>query len=416
MSWATSPAAAPTRMAYLFVPNGINMAAWTPATTGALELSPVLAPLANVKGSLNVLTGLAQMNAFAGADGPGDHARSCAAWLTGVHPRKTAGADIEVGISADQVAAMHLGDRTEFASLELGCEHGALAGDCDSGYSCAYSSSVSWRGPSTPNAKEVNPRAVFERLFGSVDTVEAAASRAKRSATRQSILDFVLEDAKGLSKQLGGRDQVKLEEYLDSVRDVEKRLQAMEKGQSSLSVKPSLAPKGTPQDRGEHIRLMGDMMILAFQADLTRISTMMFANEGSNRPYREIDITDGHHDISHHGNDPAKLDKKKQIDTFHVRQLAYILEKMQSIKEPSGTMLDNTVLLYGGGISDGNRHNHDDLPLLLAGRGGGKLKTGRHVSFPSNTPMNNLLLSMLDYMGVDVEKLGDSTGKLQGLF
>lgn len=415
MSVAATPAS-PTRMAFLFVPNGINMAQWTPAAAGALELTPTLAPLAKVKSSLNVLSGLAQMNAFAGADGPGDHARSCAAWLTGVHPRKTAGADIEVGISADQVAALHIGDKTEFASLELGCERGALAGDCDSGYSCAYSSSVSWRGPATPNAKEVNPRAVFERLFGNVDTVEAAASRAKRAATRSSILDFVMEDTKGLRGQLGGRDQVKLDEYLESVRDIEKRLQAIERAPSAPKVDAAMVPKSTPQDRGEHIRLMGDMMVLAFQADLTRICTMMLANEGSNRPYREIEITDGHHDISHHGNDPAKLEKKKLIDTFHVQQLAYILEKMQATKEPGGTMLDNTILLYGGGISDGNRHNHDELPLLLAGKGGGKLKTGRHMVFPSQTPMNNLLLSMLDYCGVDVEKLGDSTGKLQGLF
>lgn len=416
MSWATSPAAAPTRMAFLFVPNGINMASWTPATSGALELTQTLQPLAGVKDSVNVLTGLAQMNAFAGADGPGDHARSCAAWLTGVHPRKTAGADISVGISADQVAAQHIGDRTEFKSLELGCENGALAGDCDSGYSCAYSSSVSWRGAATPNAKEVNPRAVFERLFGSLDNVEAAASRAKRAATKQSILDFVLEDASSLRKQLGGRDQLKLDEYLESVRDIEKRLQVTESRQSQSNVTAAMAPKGAPQDRGDHIRLLGDMMVLAFQADLTRICTFMLANEGSNRPYREIEITDGHHDISHHGGDPAKLDKKQKIDTFHTRQLAYVLEKMQSIKEPGGTMLDNTLLLYGGGISDGNRHNHDDLPLLLAGKGGGKLKTGRHMVFPSQTPMNNLLLSMLDFVGVDVEKLGDSTGKLQGLF
>lgn len=415
MSFATSPATTPVRIAFLFVPNGINMAEWTPGAAGVLELSSTLAPLINVKSSLNVISGLAQMNAFAGADGPGDHARSCATWLTGVHPRKTAGADIEVGISADQVAAQKIGDRTQFASLELGCEHGALAGNCDSGYSCAYSSSVSWRGVSTPNAKDVNPRAVFERLFGSVDTLEAAASRSIRKAKRQSILDFVLEDAHSLSLQLGGRDRVKIEEYLESVRDIERRLQVVE-ARSTTNIDKSLIPKGIPQDRGEHIRLMGDMMILAFQADMTRVCTLMFANEGSNRPYREIEITDGHHDISHHGNDLSKLAKKQQIDSFHVKQLAYILEKMNSLKEGGSTLLDNTALVYGGGISDGNRHNHDELPILVAGKAGGKLKTNRHIVLPNQTPMNNLLLSMLDYVGVDVEQLGDSTGKLNGLF
>lgn len=393
------------------------MAQWTPATTGALELSPTLMSLKNVKTSLNVISGLAQMNAFAGADGPGDHARSCAAWLTGVHPRKTAGADIEVGISADQVAAQFLGKKTQFASLEIGCEHSALAGNCDSGYSCAYSSSISWRGPSTPNAKDVNPRAVFERFFGSADSVEAAASRAIRNQKRKSILDFVLEDANSLSKTLGGKDKFKLEEYLESVRDIERRLVAAEVGAAnSPKIDGIQVPKGNLQDRGEHIRLMGDMMILAFRADLTRICTFMFANEGSNRPYREIEITDGHHDISHHGNDPAKLEKKMKIDTFHVEQLAYILEKMAATKDINGSLLDNSILVYGGGISDGNKHNHDDLPILVAGRAGGKLKANRHLVVPSQTPMNNLLLSCLDYVGVDFEKLGDSTGNLQGVF
>jgi len=410
----SAKSAAPVRTAFLFVPNGVNMASWTPTSTGALELSPTLQALAKVKSQINVVTGLAQMNAFAGADGPGDHARSCAAWLTGVHPFKTAGSDIKLGISADQVAAQHIGKLTKFPSLELGCERGGTSGDCDSGYSCAYSSSISWRGPSTPNAKEVNPRAVFERLFGNGNSAEEAANYGQRQIARRSILDFVLEDASSLINRLGARDQEKIEEYLQGVREIEQRLANFEKQNPVAGV--AEVPKSAPQDRGEHIRLVGDMMVLAFQADLTRVCTMMFANEGSNRPYREIGITDGHHDISHHGNDPSKLDKKQQIDTFHVAQLAYILEKMQSVKEGAGTLLDNTMLVYGGGISDGNRHNHDDLPLIVAGRAGGKLKSDRHLVFPSQTPMNNLFLSMLDYVGVDVEKLGDSTGKLQGLF
>lgn len=401
------------RMAFVFVPNGVDMANWTPVTEGAgYALPKILEPLTNVRNSVSVLTGLAQHNAFALGDGPGDHARSTAAWLTGVHPKKTSGEGIKAGISADQVAAQKIGHKTRFASLEIGCERGALAGDCDSGYSCAYSSSISWRGETTPVAKEVNPRLVFERLFGSGDAEEAEA-RLKRNQTNKSILDFVLEDALSLKSRLGVRDQRKLDEYLTGVREIEQRLVAAE-GQS-LAIDPGKRPTGVPRDYGEHIRLLSDMMVLAFQADLTRIGTFMYANDGSNRSYPMIGISDGHHDVSHHGKNADKLAKKQQIDRFHVEQLAYMLEKMASIKEVEGTLLDNSMILYGAGISDGDRHNHDDLPLLLAGGGAGRLKVGKHLVYPKNTPMNNLFLSMLDRVGVNVETLGDSTGKLQGL-
>lgn len=407
------PAQRPNRIAFLFVPNGVNMEHWTPATEGALETLPtVLEPLQPLKSEFQVLTGLAQRNAFALGDGPGDHARSSAAWLTGVHPKKTAGSDIQNGISADQVASQHIGGRTRLPSLELGCERGAVSGNCDSGYSCAYSSSISWRSPTTPMPKEVNPRMVFERLFG--DSELADESLQKRRKQRISILDLVAEDAAELKRKLGSRDKLKIEEYFTSVRDIESRLERMEESEAKL-VKMGQKPTGVPSDYGEHVRLMGDMMILAFQADLTRISTFMFANEGSNRNYRNIGISDGHHDISHHGKQVEKLEKKRRIDRFHVEQLAYILNRMRSIREVEGTLLDNTMLLYGGGIGDGDRHNHDDLPILLAGRGAGKLMPGRHVRFRQGTPLNNLFLSMLDKVGVDVEQLGDSTGKLQGL-
>lgn len=407
------PAQRPNRIAFLFVPNGVNMEHWTPATEGALDTLPtVLEPLQPLKSEFQVLTGLAQRNAFALGDGPGDHARSSAAWLTGVHPKKTAGSDIQNGISADQVASQHIGGRTRLPSLELGCERGAVSGNCDSGYSCAYSSSISWRSPTTPMPKEVNPRMVFERLFG--DSELADESLQKRRKQRISILDLVAEDAAELKRKLGSRDKLKIEEYFTSVRDIESRLERMEESEAKL-VKMGQKPTGVPSDYGEHVRLMGDMMILAFQADLTRISTFMFANEGSNRNYRNIGISDGHHDISHHGKQVEKLEKKRRIDRFHVEQLAYILNRMRSIREVEGTLLDNTMLLYGGGIGDGDRHNHDDLPILLAGRGAGKLKPGRHVRFRQGTPLNNLFLSMLDKVGVDVEQLGDSTGKLQGL-
>ena len=414
---AQSVKARPNRMAFLFVPNGINMDAWRPASVGAgFELPETLQPLSKVRGSVSVLTGLAQRNAFALGDGPGDHARSTAVWLTGVHPKKTDGADISCGISVDQVAAQAIGSQSKFASLEIGCEKGAMAGNCDSGYSCAYSSSISWRGPATPNAKEVSPRAVFERLFGNGKDFEESEAKTKRDLYHKSVLDFVLDDAARLKSQLGARDQQKLEEYLASVREIEKRLVAFEGKQTQeVLAGVEIPAKGIPRDRGEHIRLLSDMMVLAFQADLTRICTFMFANDGSNRAYPEIQIAEGHHDISHHGKADYKLRKKKEIDVYHAQQLAYVLENMQSVKELDGTLLDNSMVLYGAGISDGDRHNHDDLPLLLCGKGGGRLPEAQHFKFAPNTPMNNLFVTMLDKMGVDVETLGDSNGNLKEL-
>ncbi len=416
---AVSAPARPVRMAYLFVPNGVaHMDAWRPAASGVLnDLPPILRPLDKVKQHMNVLTGLDQRNANALGDGPGDHARSTATWLTGVHIKKTDGSDIRAGISADQVAAQFIGKQTRFASLEIGCERGAMAGNCDSGYSCAYSSSVSWASESTPVAKEVNPRAVFERLFGTGDEVADAVSRERRMAHRRSILDFVMEDADALRARLGTRDQQKLDEYLDGVRDIERRIARAETENRSLMGEgiPAPAP-GIPRDRGEHIRLLGDMMVLAFQSDLTRICTFMLANDGSNRPFPELNIGDGHHDVSHHGNDPDKVRKKQLIDIFHTQQLAYILERMATTEDGDGTLLDNTMLVYGAGISNGDRHNHDDLPTIVAGRAGGTLRTGRHLVYQQGTPMSNLYVSMLGRVGVPVERLGDSTGPLRELF
>ncbi len=408
-----SSVAKPVRMAYMFVPNGMSMPQWTPAAEGALELSPLLQPLNSVRNSVNVLTNLAQVNAFALGDGPGDHARSTAVWLTGVHPKKTAGADIANGISADQVAAQKIGHLTKFASLEIGCERGATAGNCDSGYSCAYSSNISWRSASTPNAKEVNPRLIFERLFGNGNSAE----KAQKDFFRQSILDAVIEDAAKLKGRLGARDQFKLDEYFSSVREIEVRLAKFEKENAMLAIAAGSKPEGIPSNYGEHIRLMGDMMILAFQTDLTRVCTFMFANDGSNRSYRDIGVSDGHHEVSHHGRDAKKLESKLKIDAYHIEQLAYILNKMQNTKDVDGSsLLDNSMVVYGAGISDGDRHNHDELPVLMAGKGGGSIKTGRHIILPKKTPMNNLFLTMLDKVGVNVETLGDSTGKLQGIF
>jgi hypothetical protein len=418
LAQSVTKAQQPTRMAFMFVPNGVNMEHWRPAAEGLLpaELPQVLKPLADLRSEINVLTGLTQHHAFANGDGPGDHARSTACWLTGVQPKKTAGSDIRNGISADQVAAMHIGKKTKFASLEIGCERGGVSGDCDSGYSCAYSSNISWRSENTPVAKEVNPRLVFERLFGSGDATGETESRTRRDLFRQSILDIVSEDAAKLKAQLGKRDQRKLDEYFQGVREIEERLTKFENEKTAQLAAGIGKPTGIPGDYGDHIRLMGDMMVLAFQADLTRVCTFMFANDGSNRSYHEIGVSEGHHDVSHHGKDPHKLEKKQKIDQYHVQQLAYVLNKMRSIKELDGTLLDNSLIVYGAGISDGDRHNHDDLPILVAGRAGKTLQTGRHLVYPNRTPMNNLFLSMLDRVGVKVEKLGDSTGKLQGLF
>lgn len=409
----------PKRMAFLFVPNGANMADWRPAATGAgFELPFTLEPLKGVYNNLNVLTGLTQQNAFALGDGGGDHARSAAAWLTGCHPRKTAGANIKAGISADQIAAQHLGRLTRFPSIELSGERGGLAGDCDSGYSCAYSSTISWRTEATPVAREVDPRLVFERLFGGMDENESAESRAKRIATDRSVLDFVTEDANALKRQLGMEDRRKLDEYFTGVREVEQRLAFIEKAnKDGASGLPGgiAVPTGIPSEYGDHIRLMGDMMVLAFQSDMTRVATFMFANEGSNRSYRTIGIAEGHHELSHHGRAVDKLEKIRKINRFHVDQVAYMVEKMKNIKEGSGTLLDNTLLVYGGGISDGDRHNHDDLPLVLIGGQGMGIKGGRHVVYKNGTPMTNLLLTMFDKVGIPADTiatLGDSTGRL----
>lgn len=405
-----------TRMMFISVPNGINMKDWTPAATGANFALPfILEPLQAVKDSIVVMTGLTQDKARPNGDGAGDHARSAAAWLTGCQPRKTSGANIKAGISADQLAAQLVGKSSRFPSIEIGCERGGLAGDCDSGYSCAYSSSISWRGESTPVGKEVNPRSVFDRLFSTGDPSESPETRQRNSAYRQSILDYVIEDTKRLQSRLGVGDQRKLDEYLTSVREIETRLARAEQFTQEVKLSGGKVPTGVPADYGDHIRLMYDIMLLAFQTDQTRICTFMYANEGSNRSYSPIGITEGHHELSHHGRDPKKLSKIREINRYHISHLAYFLEKMQAAKEGSGNLLENSMIVYGSGISDGDMHNHNDLPVLFAGKGGNTIKTGRHVKYDDNTPMNNLLLCMLDRMGVHPDKLGDSTGRLEQL-
>jgi hypothetical protein len=414
-AWADNPApqgnVVPNRMAFLYVPNGVHMPDWRPTTEGVdFALPRTLEPLQEVRDSLTVLTGLTADKARPNGDGPGDHARAMAAFLTGAQPRKTDGADIRAGISADQVAAARLGHLTRLSSLEIGCDPSAMAGNCDSGYSCVYSSTISWRSATSPVPKIHNPRLVFERLFGSGPD----ADRARRDRNRQSVLDFVQEEAQGLSPHLSGSDRQRLDEYFAAIRDIEQRIQRA--AQLPEPPRPDMAqPAGVPPSYQEHIRILCDLMVLAYQADITRVISFVLANEGSNRPYSFISVPEGHHDLSHHGNDAQKQAKIARINRFHIQQFAYLLGRLQSIREGDGTLLDHCMLVYGSGNSDGNRHNHDDLPVLIAGKGCGTVRAGRHVRYANNTPLNNLWVSMLDRMECNVASLGDSTGRLPNL-
>ena len=405
---------APVRTAFLFLPNGMWMPNFTPATTGTnFALTPTLMPLKNVAGEFSVLSGLALDAARAHGDGAGDHARSSAAFLTGVHPKKTGGADIHLGVSVDQVAARKIGTQTRLPSLELGCDKGKAAGQCDSGYSCAYTHNLSWRGEKSPMPKEIDPAVVFERLFKVGDTAGYSEAAAKRNALRKSILDFVVDDARGLQSQLGKDDQRKLDEFTSSIREIELRIEMARA--NPVSAPPDAGrPAGIPGDFAEHQKLMYDMMTLAFRMDLTRISTFMVAHESSDRRYPHLGISEGHHTSSHHGSALDKIEAVKKIDLFHMQQVAYFLERLKSTPEGNGTLLDNCMVMLGCGIGDGDRHNHNELPVLMAGRAGGALKPGRHVKLPSDTPLCNLYLSMLGIMGAKVDRFGDSTGPLAG--
>ena len=405
----------PVRMAFMFVPNGVHMEEWKPAATGAHhDLPRILKPLTPVKHDLCVLSGLTQDKGRANGDGAGDHARSAGVFLTGVQPLKSEGSEIRAGVSVDQFAAQKIGHKTRFASLELGTERGRQSGKCDSGYSCAYSNNVSWRDGTTPMAKETNPRLVFERLFGNGPKSERNESVARRQRYQKSILDFVLEDARSLTRKVSGNDRQKLDEYLTAVREIEQRIQRAEgESVSKSTVLAGLGkPEGVPDSYQEHIRLMGDMMILAFQTDVTRVSTFMLANAGSNRSYRPIGVNEGHHSLSHHQNDRDKLEKISKINTFHVEQLSYMLQKMKSIPEGDGSLLDHCMIVYGSGISDGNRHNNENLPIVLAGRGGGWIRPGRHIQYSGDTPLNNLFVTMLNQAGATTDSFNDSTGTL----
>jgi len=407
---AAAAGAAPVRLAFVFMPNGVNYEAWEPVGTGAdFVLSPTLEALAPVRSHLNVYTGLTLKKARANGDGPGDHARSSASFLTGRQARKTAGNDIQNGISVDQLAAGEIGRRTRLPSLELACEHGPAAGNCDSGYSCAYSSNISWRDETTPMAKLIDPAAAFEQLFG--DATQAAAAQ-ERLSRRQSILDFVLEDSRALGSRLGTADRRKLDQFQTAVREIEQRIDRARKDNQPRKTPDVPAPAGIPDKISEHIDLMYDMLLLAFQTDTTRVSTLMLAVDGSNRAFPEIGIKEGHHHLSHHQNNAEMIEKIRRIDRFHVEGFSRFVKRLSETPEGDGTLLDNSLIMLGGGISDGNRHNHEDLPVLVAGRGGKTVETGRVVRSPKETPLCNLYLSMLERAGCPQEKFADSTGVL----
>lgn len=405
--------APPRRLVFLFSPNGMHMPEWTPRDEGEDFTFPsTLAAFTPLKPHVHVLSGLAHHKARANGDGPGDHARSSATFLTGAQAKKTSGGDIRVGVSVDQVAASRIGRATRFASLELGTERARQSGSCDSGYSCAYSSSISWRTPHTPMGKEIHPRLVFERLFALGDADLPPEIRERRRRTRRSVLDHVLEDARALDRRLGAADRRKVDEYLEAVREMERRLDAAEHSEDGQGLPDLDVPRRTPRDAREHLRLLFDLLALALQTDATRVATFMLANEGSNKSYPDLGVRDGHHQLSHHGGDEAKIAAIRVINHFHTGEVARFVDTLARTEEGDGSLLDQTAVVYGSGIGDGNRHNHDDLPILMAGRLGGTLPTGRHTRFPDDTPLCNLYVSLLERVGVEVASHGDSTGRL----
>jgi len=410
---ASTASGAPLRMAFVYFPNGAIQPSWWPKGEGAeFELAPTMEPLAPVKHQLQVLGGMDHVNATPGPDGAGDHARASGTFLTGVRVKKTAGADIRAGISIDQVTANQIGHLTRFPSLELTCDAVRKSGNCDSGYSCAYQYNLAWRSPKTPVTPEPNPRLLFERLFGAGTPGERTENLKRRQIQQRSIMDFVLDDARSLQGQLAYRDKQKLDEYLFSVREIEKRIEKSE--HFGKTPDPAVTtPAGVPAAFEDYIQVMFDMMLLAFQTDSTRIATFLLANEGSNRTFPEVGIAQGHHFLTHHQNKQDMIDKVAQIDLFYVKQLAKFLSKMEQTRDVDGkSLLHNSMIVYGSGNADGNRHSHVNLPVLLAGAGGGTLTPGRFAKY-GGVPMSNLLLSLADRMGVQgVERLGDSTGRV----
>jgi hypothetical protein len=400
----------PLRMAFAYVPNGIDMRYWNPNYEGLLEELPrTLKPLEPFKQDITLLGNLTHNTGRALLDGAGDHGRCSGSYLTGVQVKKTV-VDIKASVSCDQLVANEIGGQTRLPSLEVGLEDARQAGDCDSGYSCAYTNNLAWRNATQPLPPILDPRTLFDRLFGE-DAALSAEARAEKNRYRRSILDFITEDTQALQRNLGATDRRKLEEYLGSIRDIERQIEKAENDNAVIDPRME-KPYGIPQDFAEHFKLMTDMITVAFQADLTRVVTFLVTREGTSRAYREIGISDGHHPLTHHRNQIELMDKVAEINLYHVQQFAKWLEALKSSKEQSGSILDNSMIVYGAGLADGNSHTHHDLPTLIAGRGGNAIKPGRCIVYRKETPMCNLFLTMMDTMGCHHEQFGDSTGRV----
>jgi len=397
------------RMGFVYIPNGASMPHWQPEGEGALtELSRTLSPLEPFKNQVIVPIGLSQKQAEALGDGNGEHSRAGTVWLSGVHPKETEGADVRNGTTADQIAAQHIGGDTPLRSLELAMEQTYLIGNCDNGYSCVYTNSISWRTPTTPNPHETNPRIVFQRMFGDGGT---AAERLAQMNEDRSILDWVTGDIARLQSKLGPADRNSVTEYLDSVREIERRIQVAERHHGDSPVDVPDRPVGVPESYDDHAKLMFDLLAAAFQADITRVFTLTLGKEQTNRAFPELGVNEAHHAVSHHQNDPLKFEKAAKINTYQIQLLAHFLEKLKATNDGEGNLLDHSLVLHGGGISDANEHSHINLPLVLVGGAGG-IKGGRILRYSKDTPMNNLLVSMLERGGVHTEKFGDATGPL----
>ncbi len=408
--FAQTAAKGTSRIGFVYIPHGAIMDKWTPATEGAgFEFTPILKPLEPFRDRLNVVTGLGHK----AADTTAVHSLSPTTWLSGVRPKATQGVDAYAGVTADQIAAQAIGQDTVLPSLELATEdHSGLIGSCDRDYGCIYMNTLSWRTPTTPMPMEINPRKVFERMFGEGGS---AAQRLARIQEDRSILDAITKEASSLQLRLGPSDRQTMNQYLENIREIERRIQRAEKTQGDESLQLPARPAGVPFDFEEHVRMMYDLMVVAYQANITRVITFMVSREVSNRTYPQVNVTDGHHAISHHQNRAEKMEKNVRIQTFNVNMFAAFVEKLKNTPDGDGSLLDNIVLLYGSNMSNSNAHDHFPLPNLVLGGAAGRLKGGRHLRYPDHTPMTNLLVSVLDKAGVRQESLGDSTGTLANL-
>lgn len=396
------------RIGFVYIPNGYAIDSWTPVGEGTgFTFSPTLKPLEPLRDRIVVLSGIGHANAESQNDGAGEHARSSAVYLTGVRAKKTAGVEVRAATTVDQIIAQEIGQDTPLSSLELSLDSAEFVGNCDAGYSCAYVNTISWRSPTLPLPMEVNPRVVFERLFGVGGN---AAERSMINQENASILDTVIAKRGGLLRQLGPRDQRKLDQYLDSIRDVERRIQLVESRNRESPLQPPETPLGIPETFDEHMTLMYDLQVVAFQADLTRVTTLQLGRETTGRTYPSIGVPEGHHNLSHHQRDPEKVEKLAKVNSYHVQGFASFLEKLRATPDGDGSLLDHSLMLYGGGMADPQTHAHFPLPVVLAGGGADTLKGGRHLVYPDRTPMSQLLMSLLDKCGAPLEEFSDAAG------